>query len=208
MYPTFDSVELLFSMIWMIFGAAFYSQIIGIVTAFFSSKDTKETLVKKKLNMIEDFSNELNLEQSLRDRLAASIVHSSDKLSYLWLSPEEDIFKELTVPLKLSFLMAIHDKLISECSFFQNKDISFVVRIVPLLKPIMFKAGEVIWRENDSPSMSSLCLTSLLPDSRRMHHPVRAVHQRREGQPALILRGEAPAVARGPDERPSPSPEQ
>ena len=143
-------------MIWMIFGAAFYSQIIGIVTAFFSSKDTKKSLVKKKIKVIEDFSNELNLEEGLRDRLVASIVHSSDKLAYLWLSADEDIFNELTVPLKLSFLRAIHDKLIAECSFFQNKDISFVVRIIPLLKPIMFKAGEEIWRENDSASMSTL----------------------------------------------------
>lgn len=140
----------------MLIGVGFYSLVIGIVSAFFSSKDTKQSLLAKRTKMVEEFCKSLNIGKPLENKLIESISYSADKLAYLWLSPEEDIFSELTVQLRHDFLVAIHKELITSCEFFRGKDISFIVRVVPLLKPVFYKAGEVIWDINDYSSCGRL----------------------------------------------------
>ncbi len=133
----------------MLIGVAFYSILIGLVSAFFTSKDTKDSLLAKRLLMVEEFCKKLGIKQDLEDKLKNSIKYSSGKLAYLWLSPDEDIFNGLNMQLKNEFLVAVHKSLIQECEFFRNKDISFIVRIIPLLKPVRYRAGETIWKKGD-----------------------------------------------------------
>lgn len=133
----------------MLIGVAFYSLVIGIISAFFTNKDTKQSLLKKRLQMVEEFCKNLNIGKDLEGKLKESIIYSSDKLAYLWLSPSEDIFSELSMQLKYDFLVAIYQDLIKDCEFFKNKDISFIVRVVPLLKPVKYKSGGMIYTPGD-----------------------------------------------------------
>ena len=48
--------------------------------------------------------------------------------------------------------MAMHFGALKTITFFQNKDPTFIVSIVPLLKPLKAQAGEIIFEEGDSPS--------------------------------------------------------
>lgn len=148
------SVEMAFTMVWMLFGVGFYSVVIGIISSFFTSKDTKKSLLLKKIKVVEDFCEGLNINEDLKENLVQSIKYSSDKLAYLWLSPEEDIFSDLSVNLKYEFLVAIHKDLILKCDFFREKDTSFVVRMVPKLRPAYIKAGEHLWTTYDDSSCS------------------------------------------------------
>lgn len=138
----------------MLVGVAFYSLIIGIISAFFTSKDTKDSLVAKRLLMIEEFCKNLNIEPNLREKMEDAISYSSSKLVYLWLNSDEDIFSELSIKLKYDFLVAIHQSLITSCEFFRNRDMSFVVRVIPLLKPLKLSAGDAIWLVGDAASSS------------------------------------------------------
>lgn len=143
------SVELLFTIFFMLLGAGFYSILIGIVSAFFTSKDDINSLLKKKLVSVEEFCNSLGIKEDFQNKLQEKIKYSSSKLAYQWLSPAEDIFSELNTQLKYEFLVALNQNLIQSCEFFKNKDISFIVRVVPLLKPVKFDAGELIWSPDD-----------------------------------------------------------
>lgn len=149
-------VEIVFSVCWMLIGVAFYSLIIGIVSAYFTSKDDKSSLLKKKLLSVEEFGKSLGIPEELQDNMKERIKYASGKLAYLWLNPSEDIFSELNTQLKYEFLVAIHQRLITKCEFFKNKDLSFIVRIVPLLKPMLIPAGEIVWSPNDFASISTL----------------------------------------------------
>ena len=139
----------MFAVVWMLIGVAFYSILIGLVSAFFTSKDTKHSLLAKRVVMVEEFCKKLGIDADLEEKIKSSLAYSSDKLAYLWLSPDEDIFNGLNMQLKYEFLVAVHKRLIQECEFFRNKDISFVVRIVPLLKPVKYRAGDTIWKKGD-----------------------------------------------------------
>lgn len=46
--------------------------------------------------------------------------------------------------LKYQFLVSMYKELILDCPFFNSFDISFVVRMVPLVKPIKFERGEFV----------------------------------------------------------------
>lgn len=104
--------------------------------------------------MVEEFCKNLKINSELEKKLKDSIIYGSDKLAYLWLTDEADIFSELNVQLKYEFLRAIHSNLITNCHFFRDKDISFVVRVVPLLKPMQVMAGEQLWLPGDYSSSS------------------------------------------------------
>ena len=168
----------------MLVGVAFYSLVIGIFSAFFTSKDTKESLLRKKQTVVDEFCKNLKIESGLAWKIKDSLGYSSGKLAYLWLSSNEDIFTDLSLRLKYEFLGAIHQDLITQCPFFRNRDLSFVVRIVPLLKPMFIKAGEILWQEGD-PSTSVYFITdgqiSILA-----HKPKDKISNRKK----VVLKGE------------------
>lgn len=149
------TVERLFVSGLMIVGVAFYSIVIGIISSFFSNKSTKASLLTRRIKQIDEYCENLGIGEDLADRLKMSVKYASDKMAYLWLDPNEDIFNELNINLKYQLLLAIHNDFIGACEFFKPVDVSFIVRIVPLLKPVFFKAGEIIWKVGDSSSFGS-----------------------------------------------------
>lgn len=159
----------MFSVFWMIIGVAFYSMIIGIISAFFTNKDDMNSLVKKKHQTIEDFCDSFSLKPEIKETLKESITYASSKLSYQWLNQQEDIFGELSTQLQYDFLMALHQDLITKCPFFAGRDLSFVVRVVPLLKPAKVKSGEILWQPGDHSAGSRRGLSSSLRAQRHGH---------------------------------------
>lgn len=146
----------------MLIGVAFYSLIIGIVSAYFTAKDDKTSLLNKKLLSIEEFGKSLGIRVELQEKMKERIQYGSGKLAYLWLKPSEDIFSELSTQLKYEFLVALHQRMITKCEFFMNKDLSFIVRVVPLMKPMFIKAGEIIWSPGDFSSSGRLFSDSVI----------------------------------------------
>lgn len=154
-----DADEITFVMFWMITGIIFYSYMIGLITTFFSESDTKQTLLIKRLKSLEEFCKDLNIEDALQDDLAKALEYSSTKLAYQWLEPHKKIFEDLPVRLKFEFLTAIYGDIIYECPFFPIEDIGFIVRIVPLLKPLFCKAGTVLFKSYDFSSQGKSRIT-------------------------------------------------
>ena len=49
----------------MLIGVAFYSFIIGMVTAFLTGKETKNSLLYKRLAKVDDFAKEMKLKENI-----------------------------------------------------------------------------------------------------------------------------------------------
>lgn len=173
------SAEICFCILWMLIGVAFYSFTIGIISAFFTGKETKDSLLAKKLNNLDEFCKELNIKEETKQKLKASIEYSANKITYQWLDPKQIIFNELPMRLKYELLVSLYKKLILDCPFFNSFDISFVIKIVPLLKPLFIKSGEQVWLEGDYSSFGTRALTSILPGRRPgqlLHRPRAVAH--------------------------------
>lgn len=134
---------------WMLIGVAFYSLIIGIIGAFFTNRLTKNSMLYLKLLKLETFAKETNLSRNLVEELRKSILYSSKKVSYLWADKKHDIFWKLPENLKYEFLKATNTDLVLKNSFFSRFNKEFAVKIIPLLKPVLFNKGEFIWEEGD-----------------------------------------------------------
>ena len=135
----FTNEEIIFSIFWMLFGVAFYSFTIGIISSFFQSKMNKETLLTNRVNKIQELCQRMKIKPELQEKMIDSMTYSSDKISYQWLDQDMDIFGDLSVDTKYQFLVTMHFNLIRECPFFNNAyDPNFVVRVVPLMKPILY----------------------------------------------------------------------
>lgn len=146
----YTDFELLFSIAWMLFGVAFYSFMIGIISSFFQIRETKASLVTKRKKKLEQISIAMKISPDLEEAMGKALDYAGDKISYQWLRDSLDIFGDLSIDVKYGFLTKLHGELIQQCPFFNNYyDPNFTVRIVPLLKPVKFDASEVIWKKND-----------------------------------------------------------
>lgn len=80
--------------------------------------------------------------------------------------------------LQYEFLVSMHREIILECPFFNNFDISFVVRVVPMLKPVLFQRGEYVWKSGD---YSTMVLFLVSGTASFIIEPVKTVDQAKEG---------------------------
>ena len=90
----------------MLFGVAFYSTAIGIISSFTQSKLTKKNIIMnfklKNLNKVGDF---LNVPKNLQEKLSKALEYSGSKVSYRWLRDCHDIFSDLSIDAKYQFLI-------------------------------------------------------------------------------------------------------
>lgn len=59
------------------------------------------------------------------------------------------IFKNMPSKLQYEFLVCLYKDLIMECPFFNSYDTSFIIRMIPLVRPINFSKGEFVWRSGE-----------------------------------------------------------
>ena len=143
-----NTAERIFTIIWMLFGIAFYSFTISFITFFFTSRDNRKTLYMKKLEDFLRFAYLKNLKKDLTMKIIANLEYSSHKIAYRWLEDDFQILKDMPLELKYELLKELHPKLL-DSPFFYTKDQSFVVRILELLKPVKLKKGEFLWKKDE-----------------------------------------------------------
>lgn len=138
----------------MLFGVGVYSFTIGILSSVLAYIDTKASSLGKKIAIMNEFCNEMKIAKSLKDRLRKTLEYNTNKNSYSW-AEKTNIFTDLPINLQYDIVMNVHDKIISEIFFFKNcGDKFFVVRTVPLLKPLFFQNMEAVWRKGNNPDAS------------------------------------------------------
>lgn len=91
----------------------------------------------------------MNIKSELQNQIEEALYYSASKISYIWVDKELNVFKELNIDFKYRFLVTMHTNLIRQCPFFNTfMNPNFVVRIVPLLKPIQFGASQTVYEKN------------------------------------------------------------
>ena len=143
--------ERVFSIIWMIFSVGFYSFTIGILTSTFSNRDTRESSLKRKITLVNEFAKEVKAPKSLKDRIKRVLEYNSLKNCFSW-ADKKNIFSEIPINLRYEVVMHMHNGVLSEIPFFkEHGDKYFVVTIASYLKPIIVKAQDKIWSKETSP---------------------------------------------------------
>lgn len=138
----------------MLFGVGVYSMIIGILSSVLSSLDTKSANLQKKITIMHEFCNEIKLNTNLKESLRKTLEYNAQKNPFIWVE-NTNAFNELPINLTYEIMMNLQNKVISEILFFKNCDDKyFVVKIVPLLKPLFLGEQENVWVSKTNPDAS------------------------------------------------------
>ena len=138
----------------MLVGVGFYSFTIGILSSVLATIDTKSIKLNKKISTMNEFCNEMKINNSLKARLRKTLEYNSQKNSFLW-TEKTNVFNDLPLNLRYEIAMSVNKKVMSEILFFRDCDDKyFVVRTVPLLKPLFIEERELIWMVGSNPDAS------------------------------------------------------
>ena len=100
---------------------------------------------------MNEFCNEMKISKDLKLKLRKALTYNSDKNCFSW-ADQSNIFRQLPINLRYEICMNIHGGVMKTFNFFTLEDDKyFVVKIVPMLKPLHMLEGEYLWQENWNP---------------------------------------------------------
>ncbi|CAG9319559.1 unnamed protein product [Blepharisma stoltei] len=143
-------LEQLLAMIWMLIGIGFYSFTIGALSSFLSEIDTKESILAAKLAAIHEFANETGISAENKSKIREIIKYNTSKVGTVW-SDKHSLFKELPKSLRYEVSATMYSGIVKDLIFFRDQDPSFIISIMPLLKPLQHKDCDFLYREGTFP---------------------------------------------------------
>ncbi|CAD8179140.1 unnamed protein product [Paramecium octaurelia] len=148
---SFSSAEMIITIFLMIVGVGFYSMIVGLLSSILSQIDYKGHKLQQQQAILNEFCIEKKISLNLREKLKETLQYSFDKNCFTW-ADNKYIFKDLPINLRYDIIMNIHNGVFGNMQLFQLvDDKQFLVKVVPLLKPILFLESEIIWEQNSNP---------------------------------------------------------
>lgn len=144
-YTNFEMVVTIF---WMLFGVGFYSFTIGSLSSFLSTIDSRDSIMSEKLAAANEFAKETGISERCKKKIVNVIKYNTDKIGSIF-SEKHSLFDELPKKLKYEVVMSMFNGIVAELPFFKNRDIAFVVFVMPRLRPIAFTDGDYIYHEGE-----------------------------------------------------------
>lgn len=102
-----NNIERIFSIIWMTIGVLFYSFTIGTLTSVLGRIDTRAIQLRAKLDVIDVFCGESNINLELKRKINEALEYNSYRNAFSWIE-KYSLFNELPPNLKSEIAMQIH----------------------------------------------------------------------------------------------------
>ncbi|KAL4471127.1 hypothetical protein ABPG72_006508 [Tetrahymena utriculariae] len=145
----YTNAEIIMTICLMIFGVGFYSSTIGILSSVIQYMDSQQILFSRKSDIMNEYCNEMKIPNSVKKQLKEALQYTLDRNSFFWAN-QNKIFDQLPMNLKYEICMNIYRGVMKTFSFFNlTEDQSFVVRLIPQLRPLKLNPGDIIWNQND-----------------------------------------------------------
>lgn len=117
----FTNFERLISVLWMMIGVIFYSVVIGLITVILGKLDSKSSILKSKLEIIDQFCLETQVSLELKRKIKDALEYHSNRSAFSYIDNTQ-IMNDLPVHLKCEIALQIHSGKIGSLPFFKNKD--------------------------------------------------------------------------------------
>ena len=152
---------MLVSLIFMVFGAGFFSYTIGTLSNLLVNNESrKEKLRQKKMHM-EAFMKENRFKTVFKRKLNAALNYNSTHTMFNQ-SEKNEFLHELPINLKYEIANSMYLNLNRKLVFFTGKEDSFLAEFMPWLSPIKFNKRDIIYHKNESPMFGILFFFLLL----------------------------------------------
>ena len=145
--PSHDSnLQIIYTMVVMIFGVGMYGYIIGNVATLIAHLDTARATYQEKMEEINDFLRTRRVPGMLQKRVR-------DYYAYLWETRKSvtsvSITEELPHTLSMEILLFLNQKILQKVSLFKSANEIFIREIVQLLQPMVFLPADYIIRQGE-----------------------------------------------------------
>jgi len=145
--PNHDSnLQVIYTMVVMIFGVGMYGYIIGNVASLIANIDVARANYMKKMEEIGEFMRTKKLPAGLQGRVR-------DYYSYLWETRKSvssvSIVEELPHSLSMDILLYINRAILEKVALFKNANEIFIREVVQLLQPMVFLPDDYIIRQGE-----------------------------------------------------------
>lgn len=141
---------MLISIIWMIFGAGFYSYTIGTLSSLLVNSHGRRGKLKKKIIVMDAFTKENRLQKVLKRKIHQALVYNSARAVFNQFEKYEFLI-ELPTNLKFEIARSLYSNLNSKIIFLKNKEKTFLAEFIPCLFPLKFQKGEKIYQKSENP---------------------------------------------------------
>ncbi len=125
----------------MVIGVICYSFAVGSLSSILSSLDSREAILKEKMDILNSIKYDFKvpMEMYMRLRKALRYDHTKSRIDRFRFLKELPTFLQR----ELSFLM--HHDIIANFPFFRNKSRKLIADIGPLLKPVKYEKDDYIY---------------------------------------------------------------
>ena len=145
----YNSLENAFSIIWMVFGVIFFSIIIGTLSSIIANSESRETILKKKLQILEDFAKKTSLSQSLKRKITFVLLFNSKNEQSI---NNYNLLNEIPSDLKYQVATAVQQGYLKDIVFLsQIMYPNFIAVIIQFLTPVIFIENEIVYEVGDTP---------------------------------------------------------
>jgi len=141
------NAELYITIFWMIFGVIFYSITVSNLTSIIFSLDVAESRTQAYLNNLHKFSLRVNLPEETKQKVRKFIEansKNSDNAEY-----QDALLKDLPSSLKTEVISHTHGEIIRRIIFFRDKDLAFLWKVMPMLKPLRVLIDDIIYNQQE-----------------------------------------------------------
>ena len=94
-----NTIEYIFSIVWILFGVAFYSFTIGTLSTILVNMNTRTNILTSNLNIINNYSTETGLTKEITQEMKRVLIFKNNNNIFSWID-KQDIFNNLPANLK------------------------------------------------------------------------------------------------------------
>lgn len=114
----------------------------------FSQIDIKKNQIDQKMALVDEFTNETNLNKNIKRKMQKSIRAKTERLAFS-VEEKEALMDELPKQLKYEVATKMHNGAMSLFTFFENKDQRFITSVVPFLQPSYISLSDTVYNEGE-----------------------------------------------------------
>jgi len=114
-FGAYNTLEIYITLVWMFLGVAFYSFVVGSLTTVMTSVHDSQENLQNKLNALEDFSKESQLDDDLHFRVKNFLINNHTELFAR--IDEDQMIQELPPTFKEEVLFHQYGSLIYDLNF-------------------------------------------------------------------------------------------
>jgi hyperpolarization activated cyclic nucleotide-gated potassium channel 1 len=142
------NIEITISLLCMMVGVVFYTLTISAVLSVIADLNRKDVMLNAKVAAVYSFANQTGISRACREKVIQVVKYHASVLGSIW-DNDHTIFNELPKQLQYEVATTMYAGIGRTLPLLKDKDPTFVVFVMPLLRPLRHIDNEYVYVERE-----------------------------------------------------------